>query len=83
MSFSGIISTSDLHCGHQARKGAWPRRTRSESVSIVILVNFAIALVLASPENCSTGEHDGSLPEWRKEVFANAMIISDDFSVSR
>jgi hypothetical protein len=39
------------------------------------------SLALASPENRFTGEHDGRLAEWRKNVFAAAMIISDDFSV--
>jgi len=44
-------------------------------------VNFAIALALVSHDLRSTREHDGSLPEWRKEVLEKAMIISDDFSV--
>lgn len=82
MSFSGIMSTFDRHWGHQARNGARPRRTRSDSVSIVILVNFAITLAFASPENRSTGEHDGSLPESGEKVFTKPLIISDEFSVS-
>jgi hypothetical protein len=83
MSFSGIISTSKQHCGHQALSGLRPRRTKSESVSIDILVNFAIALTFASPENLLTGEQDGSLPEWSRKVLSSAMNISDDFSLSR
>lgn len=81
-SSSGIISASALHCGHQTRSDFRPRRTRSESVSIVILVRFAIVPALARPENRLPGKHEGSLPEWRREVLWSGVIISDDFSVS-
>jgi hypothetical protein len=64
MPSKGIISVSAPHCVHQARSDFRPRRTRSESVSIVILVRFAIAPALARPENL--------LPESRVQLAATA-----------
>jgi hypothetical protein len=81
-SFSGIISTSTPHCGHQARSDFRPLRTRSESVSIVILVRFAIGHAFVHLGKRLLGKQESSLPESRGEVLTIAMIISDDFSRS-
>jgi hypothetical protein len=42
MPANGIISVSAAHCGHQARKAFRPRMTKKDSVSMLILVYFAI-----------------------------------------
>jgi hypothetical protein len=54
-SLSGIISASASHCGHQAQCEFRRRRTNRESVSIVILVRFAIASAFVRPANHLSG----------------------------
>jgi hypothetical protein len=79
-SLIAIISTSAPHCGHQDRSGFRPRRTRSESVSIVILVRFVIACARATHRAGSTWSR---VPGEAGNVLRGGMILSDDFSVRR
>jgi hypothetical protein len=73
---SGITSASALHREHQARGDVRPRRTRSESVTIVILVRFVIAPAFCAFRKSSVRNAGASITLWRRGSPCNR---DDDF----
>src|SRR5277367_5197896 len=78
------ISTSERHCGHHARIEVRPCRTRSDSVSMVIFVCFAITFALDTrPRACAASapvKQGASCSRWRRKVLRGALKTSDKFS---